>query len=887
MSGCADLPTGDLNRCGNRVVEQELGEDCDGSADAFDPDAECSAECRLVCGDDSVCPPAYACGEDGICRTRSGEWQILETVADRGEWMGAVELLALQSDDDARSELLRVSLRTSVGADGDAVNETSCAIERFRSDAPHSSAVLECFDQQLTLDVDSDGLGDILAMMSPALGEPPLSPSSLYEVYLGADNLERSRPQPSFMLGESAPTLYSLRTSESFVRIVARDGRDVSVLDAASFRVRETYPDLLPQDPPSDARIAVLLLRSGTPNIFGELANADALVAAFENPGRVEAYNINLDPGAVERVVRMPDGMPLLGSVTTVDINDDGIADLLANDAEAPFFAFGYADGSFGAAPPTADETVPGDNRFAPAAPDGPMARLFGPQSRGALLAAADINGSGVLNAVYERVLVTDDDSFGGEESFRAVSAQAVDIDVNGNLDFVTLLALPETEYQAGPGLAVIRADAQDGAVISIVEPNPSGPFSVADFDADTVPDLLFVRPSQTTPGWQELALARGRPLQPPEPPVALAAFPSISGLLLHSPSASVSQFAAVVQVDSGASAAALFRAETEPSPMNLWSDALGPESDEPLPIIPGRWVAGEFDGELSSPDLALLANTPGVQEDASVIQRFVHLQLGTSPRLGVLDGRASGELPVSGNGGYYAVMTRIGLSATRDAVLLAVPNDQDRPAAGSRVLVGMLSGDRVWSAQELVRTTELIADKPAVFVSDYDRTDETWAPLRPLYRTDPLGDERPGAAAFALDIDEDGVDEALIVSGAAGDPWFLFGRDGAGAVGLRALVVPPSGRVEDVVADPGAAGGVIWTGTDGTFAGRVDVLAPGEGSANAYEVATATLVEVHDIEPLGGVSLAAGDFDGDGLSDVALGDAASVRIYRASPSID
>ena len=69
-ASCANLQEQDTGVCGNRVYEEEAGEDCDSYADPIDPDAgpddpktACGAPtsvgaCRFLCdGNKTVCPP--------------------------------------------------------------------------------------------------------------------------------------------------------------------------------------------------------------------------------------------------------------------------------------------------------------------------------------------------------------------------------------------------------------------------------------------------------------------------------------------------------------------------------------------------------------------------------------------------------------------------------------------------------------------------------------------------------------------------------------------------------------------------------------------------------------------------------------------------------------
>ena len=90
---CADLRPMTGGVCGNGVVEDGNGEDCD--LYASDPGTRCgspgsSGKCRWVCGPAAAdgagggtaaptCPTGWACGVDGICRQPSGRFELAWT----------------------------------------------------------------------------------------------------------------------------------------------------------------------------------------------------------------------------------------------------------------------------------------------------------------------------------------------------------------------------------------------------------------------------------------------------------------------------------------------------------------------------------------------------------------------------------------------------------------------------------------------------------------------------------------------------------------------------------------------------------------------------------------------------------------------------------------
>ena len=87
--GCQDLPPIPAGACGNKIIDP--GEDCDGSiptdVDLLDgEDVKCGDPgsvyaCRFDCSAETVgCPLEYACGADGICRKPSGEFELIDAL---------------------------------------------------------------------------------------------------------------------------------------------------------------------------------------------------------------------------------------------------------------------------------------------------------------------------------------------------------------------------------------------------------------------------------------------------------------------------------------------------------------------------------------------------------------------------------------------------------------------------------------------------------------------------------------------------------------------------------------------------------------------------------------------------------------------------------------
>lgn len=107
---CANIESVPLDECGNAIIEDEQLEDCD----VHDlKGMKCRAageegECRFDCTN-SACAPGYACGEDKICRTSSGGFETTARLDG-----GARVLLPGDYDGDGLTDLFAATTHGSV-----------------------------------------------------------------------------------------------------------------------------------------------------------------------------------------------------------------------------------------------------------------------------------------------------------------------------------------------------------------------------------------------------------------------------------------------------------------------------------------------------------------------------------------------------------------------------------------------------------------------------------------------------------------------------------------------------------------------------------------------------------------------------------------------------
>jgi hypothetical protein len=150
---CANLqPLAEMS-CGNAVVEPANKEDCD-SHSAF-AGATCAApgsthECRYVCATQTDCPTGWGCGQDGVCRNPTGSYALSKSFD-----LGGRQALPGDFQGDHRPTILQLtdddSLGRRFGRIVDPDSDTTTA--PFAIPAPLASPTIA--------DLDGDGYADL------------------------------------------------------------------------------------------------------------------------------------------------------------------------------------------------------------------------------------------------------------------------------------------------------------------------------------------------------------------------------------------------------------------------------------------------------------------------------------------------------------------------------------------------------------------------------------------------------------------------------------------------------------------------------------------------------------------------------------------------------
>lgn len=107
--GCADLQILSTDTCGNRVLEADKAEECDGEEGCGAPGGEHA--CRYVCPllRDSDCPGGFGCGADGVCRAPTGTFSHLAALSTSP----MLDLFSGDINHDGCDEVIYTTLRGS------------------------------------------------------------------------------------------------------------------------------------------------------------------------------------------------------------------------------------------------------------------------------------------------------------------------------------------------------------------------------------------------------------------------------------------------------------------------------------------------------------------------------------------------------------------------------------------------------------------------------------------------------------------------------------------------------------------------------------------------------------------------------------------------------
>lgn len=547
-AGCADLQALPQDQCGNGVVEPDVHESCDGEDNCGRPGA--AHACRFVCDPATKkgCPDGYGCGVDGECRRPSGSFEPLSSFSAPT----VLDLFAGDTDGDGCSELVHTTRRgTAVTAfDSRPLGHCAASSQEISIGADSALSTDPTPPSPFLADISADGRADLLMAGTGLFGdglyvnldegasafEPLLYPTvraqqgdakPLRVKYAGQDTLllllgdapdDGSPDCPDGTGGAGGGTGGPPAGGLGVAWVSAPTKRPVGLAGLPGTLADLLFAEAVDLDGEPECE-EILIGVAGEPRIhvFG-FQTCGAPKPALQEIGAVE-----LDSGAKLRARN--------ASLGVADFDGDGHPDLLVNATDATLhLAYNDGAGGFQSKPPGQGPFDHATGPFTPVvaagAPDPAAAEQrfvvadFVPESPG-----PEIVGLPCPEAMEFRSPVCG--AFSG-----SCESVVTDIDADGRLDVVSTA-------EQEPGIVVQRGLAGGGFHATSLDTTcPPHEIVPADLDGDGVSDLAFFdQVAATSPltgeprGVTALSIAYGRAYSSPEPPVTSAVFELASGL--------------------------------------------------------------------------------------------------------------------------------------------------------------------------------------------------------------------------------------------------------------------------------------------------------------------------------------------------------------------
>jgi hypothetical protein len=884
LAACLDLQPITAGTCGNSIIDP--GEDCDGAM----PDdrhfagagghAVCGAAgsaraCRFDCSRGVACPETYHCGADGICRQPSGQFGRFSVIPASPAYVHTGDF-----DGDGRDDLLTMDGDTGL-----------ISVHFFERDGVLSR----------TFTTPSDGA-------LPAIGQisaPGVHDDFTLNVQTGLGVMQ-GQPDRSFV-----PTPFPAITQQvAHAYLVAleaipvddfgvpRHSDDVLILlkgDAGAWMAFSPQGGGTPRfSIPSSGAISDWIPRlpvghfDTRPSVPCETM---VLVAALGKEARVLAPCVlqggapvwNDQTGTPYTPVALSDSTARISAAIAAHVNPgapgtearDDLLDLVLSDASGKaYVAYGRGDGTFSSAPPPA----PADGLAKPA----PWAdATFDARP----LAIADLNHDGAPDLVlpsgiylskagalptsiadYQRIAVPPG---------TAELTEAVIVDFNGDgWEDVVAASAGSTgvALYTNTGTGAFNADvaATERAVSQIV---------VGDFDGDLRPDVAF-RQSADGALRDGLWIMYGRYGEPPISPAPLGALPHIAQIvagtdLMHRSSHNAFADMAVLSDDGTTKSGSIFAGRPDRLLQSPFSFRLAGENISET-LGPNAVAMGHFHGATGALGVAAVVLTDGGCGGV----------LGTvEPRLWRLEAGANADLhpdpqPRTDPPATPTLCATSGTLAWETAALVAA--DVRKRGGDDLVMLVRNPGKDAGGALFVVdgAADVLTPGEPIALPAEFSdaRVDPAVPQLR---RTPPM---------CIADIDGDGSLDlvALASDGAgAGQVVVLWGEASASP--------PFSGdrlaRVQHGGATLQGVTSLACTDADGDGAADIVVLTQkGMFMVDGAKGRALGATELQDPETEtalpGGYSIASGDIDGDGLSDLAVAGTTGIVVYLGRPVI-
>jgi FG-GAP-like repeat len=851
VSSCKELPAIDAAVCGNGVVEPGAGEDCDRFATT--PGSVCRQpgepqECRYVCTlrDDGTrpnCPHGMLCALDDLCRWPSGHFE--KTATSSPALPRA--LLVGDFDGDRRDDLVAA--------------ERARTVVHYYGDRAQPSGELSIPN------MNDSGATPLLAELSgDALPDLVVPYTSGIVASLGSEERElvpTAYPTISLPQGIDSAYIFTLEV------LPGKPGPETLVLGGAAGANGGALVHLT-----ADLQLENLTFTYSPNSLAGDIpignviedpitSPCDDIVFLFREVSTLYVFSpCKLDPDPAKGIVlniggsavqtALPDGDTVLGPGRLVDLDGDGHLDLavvLAN-GDQRFIGVGYGlgDGTFDSTSPVG---ATGDGHLAHAGDLGTTTPL----------AIADLDGDGAVDYVDSKgVFVQRGSSWeivGASGSDTWSSAVIADLNGNGIQDVFAAVA-------NGAGALFMNGSGHgELSPFAVTSKGSLSHLEVGDYDGDLILDVAAAERS-SGPGGDFLSVLFGRSTGAPE----------------------------------------------SAQRMGLIGDALQVATTRASPAGGPQWSLDDVTTFEKTPDQILAFAGFGGRGDRQLRAQFLPVSqadYGTSGlpprrlasgRFDDDDHRDLAELcdtsfhGVQGFGLWLVPMrdqARVPLSGVRPSAPLP---DKEADFLHSELGSGDLDGDGIDELVLLAPATKpgggslgyvaraLPGDDGKRFWKLGDATPLEWRFEERQDLDVPSGDPGGGRLVIA-DLDADGDQDVLALAPAQTNaPGVLVELRGTGGLNLGDAIVLP-----DTPDGPATAFALIQADRDPAFelallaSSRVYLadFVPGE----SYVVASTPVAEVSGAE-----LIAAGDFDADGVPDLALGTASSVAVLRGIPGM-
>ena len=885
FGGCADLSEMEEGTCGNGVVEFEAGEDCD-----LFPSETCIApgernECRISCeADDNdvrpACPVGWGCGSDDLCRQPSGTF-------DEEDWFpfdDTPKFAVGDVDADGRTDLVSVTLEELVVSFFDSDANVAQSVRRYSTATAPVVGQLTSDESPIDVVLLVDGMTVLVGSRDRSLRPTAYAPFALRSPVAKMVVMEAMphgvvENDPGKWVGEEIIILSKgwasytgMLEGDALLQVGDEDWSFAG--DPATAKLDPTWP---------------------CEDVILSLEGEDSLTRF--NPCLSSGESITWNHGATNEPIGLPSGTTAATGALVADINDDGLLDVMVgvvNEASSepkPVVAYAVGDGTFNSEPPsdpptTSDNKV-GDFAFTKNAPG--YERAENPPMP---LAVSDVNNDGHADFVMPTAIL--------------VSIAPWDSDSSGDFQYAVLASPSSYPWDEGVIADFNANDKLDVVVASSYETgltfyNGTGTglfneywlattgypahFAVGDFDGDLVLDLAFAETelesgddTDTDPG-DALSVVFGSGYGGPSEPVTMGHLGRIeqidAGSMADFHQDDIDDLAVVARPvddpDGNLSAAALGGSSNRQllSPFVL---SLERENEAPLEMTPWLVSVGEFDGDTNHSDFAVIGIVPKEELTglSALFQADVRLWSVPSTGEALIDStldRPSDPFP-DGFIGSQAAMASIDL--TGDGIdEVAVFG----PASDGSSLYGVVG---IASFNGFAFSLEVVGEGPGVYWQALAGVPVEFGMHR---LTNPVGPpdielmgKSIGTHVAVGDVEGDEQDEIVVV--AFQPDWEnltvsshlqLVRQDGQGGLDVAGIV----NLTEGVVDDPTAMT-LVNLDTDPQLE-LVFVTTEAAYRADVQNGALANLVRLDGVA--GGYSVAAADFSGDGIVDLAVGD--------------